>query len=98
MTTAKLPIQPAPPRAPDEFTAAWANQLTRWLQDQLRLNEFPYLRGSGLYLLNLPTSGYGLKPGEVFSNDGVLTVVRENDIWLGSVSSGTELGTVAVTP
>lgn len=98
MTTSKAPIQPAPPRAPDVFTAAWANQLTRWLQDQLRLNEFPYLRGSGLYLLNLPTSGYGLKPGEVFSNAGVLTIVREGDIWLGSVTSGAEMGSVAVTP
>ena len=97
MTTSKTPIQPAPPRPPDEFTAAWANQLTRWLQDQLRLNEFPYLRGSGLYLLNLPTSGYGLKPGEVFSRAGVLTIVREDDIWLGSVTATGSIGTVTVT-
>lgn len=95
--TRRYPIVPAPPRPPAAFNYEWANQLTRWLESQLRLNQFPYLRGAGLYLLDLPTSGYGLTPGEVFSNGGVLTIVRENDMWIGSQQISTAVGTLSVT-
>lgn len=92
------PIQPAPPRPPrDELTVEWANQLTRWLENQLRLGQFPYLRGSGLFLVDLPTSGYALKPGTVFSNGGVLTIVQVGDIWIGGQPIAAGLGTLTVT-
>ena len=59
---------------------------------------FSYARLSGMFLApTFPTSGYGLRAGEVFANDGILTVVREDDIWLGGFAVAAELGTLTVT-
>ena len=94
----QIPIRPAPPRAPAEFTQAWVNELNRWL---VGLSEaqagFLYTRLSGMYWPSTPTSGYGLQPGEVFANAGILTMVREDDIWGGSVSATGTVGTLTVT-
>lgn len=93
-------ILPAPPRPPREYTPEYGNQLYRWMESLARHTQSVYyLRGSGLYLSpdSLPTSGYGLKPGEVFANAGILTVVREDDIWLGSQSATGSVGTLTVT-
>ena len=63
-----------------------------------QLTGFTYGRFSGMYLApeSFPTSGSGLKPGEVFSNDGVLTWVQEGDIWAGGFALEAELGTLTV--
>lgn len=91
---------PAPPRPQDAYSRDWSNQMNRWLTNLAnQLGGVYYLRGSGLYLdpRSFPTSGYGLRPGEVFANDGVLTWVREGDIWAGAFSVSAELGTLTVT-
>jgi hypothetical protein len=100
-STQLLPIFPAPPRPPPEgWTQDYGNQLNRWLEN---LSQFiagiNYVRASGLYLApgSFPTSGYGLRAGEVFSNAGILTVVREGDIWMGSFAIGSGLGTLTVS-
>lgn len=95
-------IIPAPPRPPADgvWTVDYGNQLNRWLDNLSRLLGGPfYLRGTGLFFPpgSLPTSGYGLYAGEVFSNAGVLTMVLEGDIWLGSLSATTGLGDLTVT-
>jgi hypothetical protein len=94
----QVPIRPAPPRAPAGFTQEWVNELNRWLQGLSEAQAgFLYARLSGMYWPNPPTSGYGLYPGEVFSNDGILTVVQEDDIWAGGFAITAELGTLTVT-
>ncbi len=95
----QIPIRPAPPRPPAELTQEWANELNRWLTGLSEAQAgFVYARLSGLFLAaTFPTSGYGLRAGEVFANDGILTVVREDDIWLGSFAVSAELGTLTVT-
>ena len=101
MTKAKFtpPIAPAAPRAPTEFTQEWAMQLNRWIENYTRLAAFPaVLRGGRLYLPDLPTNAYGLNVGEVFSNNGILTIIREGDAYIGPIVSKTELGTLRVTP
>lgn len=95
-------IIPAPPRTPDRITdpvmREYLNQLNRWLESFVRQQTgLPYLRGSGLYLDGLPTSGYGLKPNEVFANDGILTIVRADDIWAGGFAIAVSVGSVTVT-
>lgn len=50
-----------------------------------------------LQLTDLPDTGDGLRVGDIFSNGGVLTIVRENDIFLGTVSSVVSLGELTVT-
>lgn len=98
--TTQLISLPAPPRPQDEFSREWSNQMNRWLTNLAdKLNGVYYLRGSGLYLdpNSFPTSGYGLRAGEVFANDGVLTWVREDDIWAGGFAVSAEVGTVTVS-
>lgn len=94
------PTIPAAPRPVAQWTVEYGNQLYRWLTGlQNYYSGFQYLRGSGLFfaLGSLAETGYGLRPGMVFSNAGVLTVVREDDIWVGSLAVQTGLGTVTVT-
>jgi hypothetical protein len=94
----QVPIRPAPPRAPAAFTQDWANELNRWLTGLSEQQAgFLYARLSGMFWPNPPTSGYGLRAGEVFSNDGILTVVQEDDIWAGGFAVTMELGTLTVT-
>jgi hypothetical protein len=77
-----IAIIPALPKPPDSLPADarnYANQLVKALEDYIRLQTgTPLLRGSGLFLPGLPTSEYGLPPDMVFSNNGVLTLVRAN--------------------
>jgi hypothetical protein len=98
----KAVIIPPPPRPPVDgvWTVDYGNQLNRWLENISRYLTGPfYLRGTGLFFPEgaLPTSGYGLRAGEVFSNDGVLTMVRPDDIWAGGFAISAELGTLTVT-
>lgn len=101
VTTPNPPTLPAAPRPVATWTVEYGNQLYRWLSAlQNYYGGYPYLRGSGLFFVadSLPETGYGLVPGMVFSNAGVLTVVREDDIWVGSLSATGAIGTVTVTP
>ena len=97
MSLTKHIVSTPPPRAPKELTVDWANQLTRWLTELYPADgSMAYLRGGGLYLQDLPSTGHGLKTGGVFSNAGILTVVREDDIWIGGVKVSVSPGTVTV--
>jgi hypothetical protein len=95
-----IPIFPAPPRPPAEgWTPDYGNQLNRWLANiSEQFVQFTYLKASGLLLADtFPTSGYGLRAGEVFANDGVLTVVRPDDIWMGAFTVTGSVGTITVS-
>lgn len=95
----QLTILPAPPRFAAGMPAEdYANQINRWLQNLYRyVVGVNYLRGNGLYLPGLPITGYGLRAGEVFANDGVLTIVRDGDIWLDTFAVEADAGSVTVT-
>ena len=72
-TKSSATIAPAPPRAPNQYTQDWANQINRWLTNYTRLANFPaVLRGGRLYLPSLPSSGYGLIVGEVYRDGDLL--------------------------
>lgn len=95
-----IPIFPAPPRPPASgWNENYGNELNRWLENVTRqLTGFTYGRFSGMMLATtFPTSGYGLRAGEVFANDGVLTMVREDDIWIGSFAVTGSVGTITVS-
>ena len=97
---AVIAVLPAPPRPPAEYTYEFGMEMNRWLcHVAAMLTGTNYLRGGGLSLApeSFPTSGAGLKPGEVFSNDGVLTWVQVGDIWIGGLAIEAELGTLTVT-
>lgn len=94
------PIIPAPPRPSAEYSIDYMNQLNRWLENMTRvLGGIIYLRGSGLYLApeSFPQTAYGLRVGEVWANDGILTWVREGDIGIDAVTATGTLGDLTVT-
>lgn len=98
--TPLIPIFPAPPRPPAQgWTPDYGNQLNRWLTNITdQLAGFTYGRFNGMLLAEtFPTSGYGLRAGEVFANDGILTVVRPDDIWMGSFAVTASVGTLTVS-
>ncbi len=95
-----LPIFPAPPRPPASgWTLDYGNQLNRWLENvSAYWAGFTYGRFAGMMLApTFPTSGYGLRAGEVFANAGILTVVRPDDIWIGSFAVTSSVGTITVS-
>ncbi len=97
--TTRIIVLPPPPRPQPQFSYDYANQMNRWLTAlQEQLQGVYYLRGGGLWLSpdSLPVSGYGLKPGEVFANDGILTMVRVGDVWAGGELVTVSVGDVVV--
>lgn len=98
MSDPAVPIIPAPPRPPTLWSLDFGNQLTRWLQNFVdQITGVYLLRGSGLFLPGLPVSAYGLKVDMVWSNKGVLTLVREGDVALAPITASGALGTITVT-
>ena len=98
--TVLVPIFPAPPRPPASgWNESYGNELNRWLENVTRtLTGFTYGKFSGMLLAEtFPTSGYGLRAGEVFANAGILTMVREDDIWIGSFAVTGSVGTITVS-
>jgi hypothetical protein len=98
--TPLIPIFPAPPRPPPQgWTPDYGNQLNRWLQNVTdTFAAFTYGKFSGILLApTFPTSGYGLRAGEVFANAGILTVVRPDDIWVGGLTATCQVGTITVS-
>ena len=99
MTEPAVPIIPAPPRPPEEYSLRFGNELYRWLQNFAdQITGVYLLRGSGLYLPEITKSAYGLKVDMVWSNKGVLTLVRTGDVGLSTVSAAGGVGTITVTP
>lgn len=100
-TPQQLVILQAPPRyTPGQDAQDYANAVNLWLANLYRyLTGVVYLRGNGLFFPPpaLPTSGYGLYPGEVFSNGGVLTIVGIDDIWAAGGAISAAVGSVTVT-
>jgi len=98
----QLAIPPALPRPPDSTpsdTRNYLNQLVRMIEGYIRLSSgAPLLRGGGLFLPGLPTSEAGLAPDMVFSNNGVLTLVRLNAANVTGGKITTALGTVTTIP
>jgi hypothetical protein len=90
-----LPIYPDPPQ---NYTARWAADLVRAL-DQLNV----VLRnpGEGRFttatFTNLPTTDVGLEPGALFRQGNVVYIVTENLSYPGGVSATASLGSVTVT-
>ena len=87
-----------PPRPPYEgYSVEWANRLVQWLQVFAeQQNGIMYLRAHGMILEGFPVTGYGLKAGEVFTNAGIMTMVREGEVWAGGFGIEAQVGSVTV--
>ena len=86
------------PRPTFGYDQSYMNVLVRALQQQFDFMSNPsVLRGGDLFLSNIPTRGAGLAPGYVFSDSGILKIVRQGDIYAESFSFTVSVGTVTVT-
>ena len=100
MTTEKqAPILGRVPEAPREYEVAAFDAIIRTLEDNFRLlTSVTLLRGSGIFLIDPPTSGYQLRVGSVFvDGNGVLRMIQEGDMFTGAISAAGAVGSVTAT-
>ena len=80
------------------YDISYMNNLIKALQGAFdNLNRPSLIKGGDLFLDNLPTLGYGLDSGFVFSDSGTLKIVRTQDIYIASFSFSVSTGTVSVS-
>ena len=86
------------PNPSAEYSQLEMDLLLRTLETVLERLSFPLVvRGGRLYLTNLPSNGSGLVTGEVFEDNGILKIVRSEDVFAGSLVGTGAVGTVTVT-
>jgi hypothetical protein len=86
---------PTPTR---EYDNSYMNRLISSIEyaiEQL-LNPGP-VQTSSLTLIDVPTNGSSLDVNQVFSDGGILRVVREGDVYAPSFTATVYVGTVTVT-
>jgi hypothetical protein len=89
---------PALPVPPVEYDQRYGTDLIRILRLYFnQLDSTTSLVIDGLQLLNLPTSGYGLRTGTVFRMGEDLKIALPNIAYSLGVSASGALGTVSVT-
>lgn len=92
-----LPILRTLPEPPREVNQRYMQQLVAALGEALReLNDMRYLRASGIYAPNLPTSSAGLRTGELYRDGSVVRVAGHVDIGLSGQGIGAGQGSVTV--
>lgn len=98
VTRYQTPITNRVPQAPAEYNAGSFNNIVRVIEDNFNLiTGVGLVRAGGIFLVDPPRTGAGLRPGEVYvDGEGYLRMVREGDIFLGSVSASGGLGTLTV--
>lgn len=91
------PILRTLPEPPPEINQHYMQQLVAAVTEVLReLNEMRYLRASGIYAPNLPTSSAGLRTGELYRDGSVVRVAGHVDIGLSGQGIGAGQGSVTV--
>jgi len=89
---------PALPVPPIEYNQQYSTDLIRALRLYFnQLDSTTPLVLDGLQLINLPTSGYGLRNNTVFRIGGDLKIAVPNIAYSLGVSASGSLGTVSVT-
>jgi hypothetical protein len=99
-----LPSSPKPatlpvlPRAGALYDLQLMNNLIRTIQAITDILGNPSLAkaGAGFYS-GLPQRGAGLRVGYLFSHDGYVRIVRDNDVFSDSFPVTVRIGTVTVT-
>lgn len=92
-------VIPRLPRPPGEaITPHYVDQLVAALEGALDALQATR-RGSftAINLTDTPENGANLRTGDVFSDDGILKIVRTNEAFAASLVGTTGLGSVTVT-
>jgi len=90
--------RPPFPLAPDEYDRETMDRFTRMIEFAFEQLDTPGpIEATTINLSALNGSGGGLRVGDVFSNGGILTIVRTEDVFAPSFLGTSALGTVIVT-
>jgi len=81
------------PIAPAQYDPGYVNQLARTLDNFIDEQRSPSVNFQGI-----PSDGAAntLELGDVFESNGFLKIIREQDIYSGSISATASVGTVTV--
>jgi hypothetical protein len=91
-------IPPTFPIAPSEYDIRYFNDLVRALQNLIVFIQAPGEgRQTTIVLTNLASTDYGLEPGTIFEQNGVLRIAKLNMPAVGGVSGTGLVGSVTVT-
>lgn len=86
------------PKAPREYDVDYMNGLVLQLQDLIRQMQTPGpFFCTTLNIAALPTSGNGLRAGDLFNDGGRVTVVEAGTAYGPSFHIETHIGSVTVT-
>ena len=91
-------LLPVLPIAPAEYDIAYMESLIRTIELYFLQAEEPgNMRASTMAATELPTTGGGLRVGDIFDDDGTLRIVRSGDAFRGTTVGTTAVGTVTVS-
>ena len=93
------PILARIPQATPAYDRAAMNNMVRIVEANFGLlTSIGLLRGNGIFLIDFPTDGHLLRAGEAWvDGNGFLRIVREDDVFSGTVSATGSVGTLTVT-
>lgn len=96
-----LPINLPQFQAPsDEYSRDYMEQLKQSMEYALSaMNAKGPIVASKIMVTTMPSSGYGLRAGETFEQNGVVYIVRAKDIFFSPVGAAVAgLGAVTTSP
>lgn len=100
MASRQTPSPHKLPNAPADYNVSFFNQFNRQIEKILNeLNQPDLAKSGGLYIdvESLPSSGYNLRPGMVFRDGAILKIVLVGAIYLPTLSTSVQLGTLTVS-
>lgn len=90
-------INPTLPQAREEYDYEQMNLLIQALEENFRtLQQAGLLRGSTLFLQNVPNSGQNLRVGFVYQDGGFLRIVREGEQFPSGFGITSAVGDVTI--
>ena len=95
LTEGTVPRLPRP--SGTEITENYIDQLVAALEETVDiLNATRQRNFTEIHLTNTPTRGDGLRIGDVFSDSGILSIVRASVGYAGTLAGTASLGTVTI--
>lgn len=86
------------PLPPEEYDRGYMESLVRIVELHFfQAAEPGDLRAAKMAATQLPTTGGGLRDGDIFDDGGVLKIIRAGDAYSGTTVGTTAVGTVTVS-
>jgi hypothetical protein len=91
-------LLPSLPLPTEEYDRSYMDSLVRTIELYFAQNDEPgYVRASTMAATQLPTTGGGLRDGDIFDDGGTLKIMRTGDAYSGTTVGTTAVGDVTVS-